>query len=445
LGKQAYIKNRRLSHQCSTMVVFPLEDKGGVLYIDGVSTLTLAEEFDTPLYVISENKIRENYRRLRSALSSMYGKTRIFYSAKANTNLSVLRILENEGASLDAVSPGEVFLALKAGFQPNRILFTGTSVRDDEMSYLIREGICINIDALSQLERLIRLTTPEVLSVRVNPELGAGHHEHVITAGELSKFGVWESDAVKAYEIAKAAGVQQFGIQMHIGSGIMDAEPYVLAAEKMLRIARNIHEGVGIDFDFIDVGGGIGVPYRPEEKEIDLQSFSEKLVGLFIRRVADYSLGEPELWFEPGRYLVAEAGILLTKVNTVKHTLFRSFVGVDAGFNLLIRPAMYGSYHHILVANRLNEPSTESYDICGPLCESGDIFARDRRLPRVSEGDLLAVLNTGAYGYSMSSTYNSRPRAPEALVNKGRHRLVRARETFEDLLKGQRTAEWLEK
>jgi len=426
------------------MIVFPLENVGGELYIDGVSTLTLAEEFDTPLYVISENKIRENYRRLKSALTSRYSRTRIFYSAKANTNLSVLRLLKSEDASLDAVSPGEVFLALKAGFPPNRILFTGTSVRNDELSYLIREGVYINVDALSQLERLLRLATPGMLSVRVNPELGAGHHEHVITAGKSSKFGVWEDDAVKAYELAKAAGVNRFGIQMHIGSGIMDAEPFVLAAERLLEIARNTHEKVDIDFEFIDLGGGIGVPYRPEEREIDLQSFSKKLVGLFKRRIEDYSLGEPELWFEPGRYLVAEAGVLLTRVNTVKHTPFRSFMGVDAGFNLLIRPAMYGSYHHILVANKLNELPEKRYDVCGPLCESGDIFARDRLLPEISEGDLLAILNAGAYGFSMSSTYNSRPRAPEILVNNRRYQLVRTRETFEDLLKGQRTVEWLE-
>jgi diaminopimelate decarboxylase len=426
------------------MIASPLENVGGELYIDGVSALDLADEFDTPLYVISENKIRENYRRLKSALRSIYSKARVFYSAKANTSLSVLRILEREGAGLDAVSPGEVFLALKAGFPPSRILFTGTSVRDDELSYLIREGICINVDALSELRRLLGLTTPDVLSVRVNPEFGAGHHEHVITAGEMSKFGIWEDDAVKAYEVAEAAGVKRFGIQMHIGSGIMDAEPYILAAEKLMRIAQKIHKDVGVDFEFMDFGGGIGVPYKPEEKQVDLKSFSEKLVGLFLKRVREYSLGEPELYFEPGRYLVAEAGVLLTRVNTVKPTPFRTFVGVDAGFNVLIRPAMYGSYHHILVSNKLDEPPKELYDICGPLCESGDVFARDRLLPKISEGDVIAILNAGAYGFSMSSTYNSRPKPPEILVNKGQHQLVRARETFEELLKGQRTAEWLE-
>ena len=425
------------------MISSPLENVNGVLYIDGVSTLRLAEEFDTPLYVMSETKFRENYRRLRSALLRNYSKIRILYSAKANTSLSVLRILEEEGAGLDAVSVGEVFLALKAGFSPSRILYTGTSVRTDELEYLTEKGVAINVDSISQLKRLLNLTTPNLLSVRINPELGAGHHEHVITAGKMSKFGVWEEDAVEAYKMAEIAGVNRFGIQMHIGSGIRSPEPFILAAEKFLEIARGVHEKVGVDFAFIDFGGGIGVPYKPGEEELDLNLFSDKLIGLFNRRIGEYSLGEPEFWLEPGRYLVAEAGIILTKVNTVKTTPFRRFVGVDAGFNVLIRPAMYGSYHHILVANKLNEPVTEEYDVVGPLCESGDIFARDRPLPRISEGDLLAILNAGAYGFSMSSQYNSRPRAPEVLVKEGRYELIRERESFEDLMRGQRIAGWL--
>jgi diaminopimelate decarboxylase len=284
---------------------------------------------------------------------------------------------------------------------------------------------------------------PKILSVRINPELGAGHHEHVITAGKASKFGIWEKDAFKAYQTAKKAGVKKFGIHMHIGSGIMDAYPLVKAADKLLSIAKAIHDNVGITFDFIDFGGGIGVPYKPEEKEVNLEVFSDKLVGLFKTRIAEYSLGKPELWLEPGRYLVADAGVLLTRVNTLKSTPFRRFAGIDAGFNTLIRPAMYGSYHHVLVANKLNQPSTEEYDLAGPLCESGDVLARERLLPQLSEGDLLAVLNAGAYGFSMSSQYNSKPRPAEVLVNKGRYELIRKRETFQDLLRGQRIAGWL--
>jgi diaminopimelate decarboxylase len=420
-----------------------LENRDGILYIDNVSTVKLAEEFDVPLYVLSENRIRENFRRLKEALLKYYSKTRIYYSAKANTNIAVLKILADEGAYLDAVSPGEVFLALKAGFPPEKILFTGTSVRDDELKFLTNLGVTINIDSLSQLKRLLNFYTPKILSVRVNPEIGAGHHEHVITAGRNSKFGIWETDVLKVYNMALEAGVERFGIHMHIGSGILEIEPFLLAAEKLLKIAQNVHEKLGLIFEFIDFGGGLGVPYRPEDKPLDVNLFAEKMLTLFKCRIEEYHLGEPYFCLEPGRFIVCDAGILLTRVNTIKITPFKKFIGVDAGFNTLIRPAMYGSYHPIVVANRLYELEEEIYDIAGPLCESGDILARDRKLPKIFEGDLLAILNAGAYGFSMSSQYNSRPRCAEVLVKGGKYALIRERETFEDLLRGQIIPEWL--
>ena len=419
------------------------ENKNGVLYIDGVSASGLAKEFDTPLYVMSERRIRNNFRHLKDALTKQYDKVRIFYSTKANTNLSVLKILQSEGAWLDAVSPGEVFLALKAGFPPEKILFTGTSVRNDELKFVVDSGVTMNVDSLSQLRRLFKFHVPPFLSVRANPEVGAGHHEHCITGGKDSKFGIWENDVVEAYKIAKKAGVKKFGIQMHIGSGILGAEPFLPALEKLLEIAGLVHGETGIDFEFIDVGGGVGVPYRPEEKPLDMDEFAEKVLKLFKERIREYGLGEPWFYIEPGRYVVCDAVVLLTSVNTVKVTPYRRFVGVDAGFNTLIRPAMYGSYHPIVVANKLNEPETETYDVAGPLCESGDFLARDRKLPRIEEGDLLAVLNAGAYGFSMSSQYNSRPRCAEVLVKDGKCALVRERETLETLLEGQKIPSWL--
>ena len=420
-----------------------LENRGGVLYIDGVSSLELVEKFDTPLYVLAERRIRENYRRLYDALTKHFSKVRIYYSAKANTSLTVLKILESEGAHLDTVSPGEVFLALKAGFTSDRILFTGTSVRDDELRFLVDSGVTINIDSLSQLRRLLKFHMPELLSVRVNPEIGAGHHEHCITAGKDSKFGIWEDDVIKAYKEAEKAGVKKFGIQMHIGSGILTIEPFLLAAERLLEIARHVHEEVGVDFEFIDFGGGLGVPYRPEEKPLNLELYAEKVLGLYVKRIEEYKLGEPWFFIEPGRYIICDACVLLTRVNTVKVTPFKKFVGVDAGFNTLIRPAMYGSYHPIVVANRLGSVEEEVYDVAGPICESGDLLARDRRLPKISEGDLLAILNAGAYGFSMSSQYNSRPRCAEVLVKNGEYALVRRRESFKSLLMGQEIPSWL--
>ncbi|MEM1581263.1 MAG: diaminopimelate decarboxylase [Candidatus Bathyarchaeia archaeon] len=422
-----------------------LKNVGGVLYIDGVSAAELAEKFDTPLYVLIENRIRENFQRVKRALLKYYSKSRIYYSAKANTSLAVLRILQNEGAYLDAVSPGEVFLALKAGFKPDKILFTGTSVRDDELKFLVDSKVIINVDSISQLRRLLKIHVPEILSVRVNPEVGAGHHEHVITAGKNSKFGVWESEVIDAYKMAQRAGVKRFGMHMHIGSGILNVEPFILAAENLLKIAHQVHENLDLTFEFIDFGGGLGVPYKPGETPLDVDAFAKEMIRLFRSRIEEYHLGEPFFCIEPGRFIVCDAGVLLTRVNTLKTTPFKKFIGVDAGFNTLIRPAMYGSYHPIIVANRLNDDEKDVFDIVGPLCESGDILARDRMLPEVYEGDLLAILNAGAYGFSMSSQYNSRPRCAEVLVKNGQYALIRERESLNDLIKGQKIPEYLEK
>ncbi len=417
----------------------PLEDRKGSLYFDGISAKALAEKYDTPLYVLSEKRIRDNYNRLFSALINEYKYVRIYYAAKANTNLTVLRILQSEGAYLDTVSPGEVFMGLSSGYTPDRILFTGTSVRNDELKMLADANITVNVDSISELERLLKFAVPPIVSVRVNPEIGAGHHSHCITAGPESKFGLWEEETIQAYAIAHRARVERFGIHMHIGSGILDLEPYVLAVEKLLSIAKRVHDEVGIEFEFIDIGGGLGVPYKPEDKDLDLAEFSSKVVTLFKNKVKEYGLGKPFLCVEPGRYLVCDASILLTSVNTVKVTPSRKFIGVDAGFNTLLRPTMYGSYHPILVANKLETTDKETYDVVGPICESGDALAKDRTLPKVEEGDLLAVLNAGAYGFSMSSQYNSRPRAAEVMIRQGKDVLVRKREELGDLMASQRT------
>jgi diaminopimelate decarboxylase len=415
---------------------WPFENIDGMLSIDGVSSTQLAQEFDTPLFVYSENRIRTNINMLKKAVQKHYPKTRILYACKANTNISILKILHDEGIEIDAVSPGEAFLALEAGYSPEEILFTGTSVREDELRYLVESGYRLNVDSVSQMRGLLKIGVPKTVSVRINPEVGAGHHEHVITAGPDVKFGVWESQAPEAYRLALEAGVSSFGIQMHIGSGIMDVFNFVKAVSRLLEIAKHVKDEVGIDFDFIDIGGGIGVPYKPGEEEVDLDSFFESLFGFMKEKVGELDLGRPAIWLEPGRYLVAESGVLLTTVTTLKTSPGKEFVGVDAGFNTLIRPAMYGSYHHIHSASGLDEP-TKAYTVYGPLCESGDIFARDRVIPKVGEGGLLAIMNAGAYGFSMSSHYNSRPKAAEVMVKDGKSRLIRKRETLQDLLRGQ--------
>ncbi len=418
----------------------PLENRKGNLFFDGFSVKELADKYDTPLYVLSEKRIRDNYNRLHDALVRNYKDVRIYYACKANTNLTVLKILQSEGAYLDTVSPGEVFMGLTSGYTPDRILFTGTSVRNDELKFLSDQHITVNIDSQSELDRLLKIAVPPIVSVRVNPEIGAGHHNHCITAGPDTKFGLFEEEVIQAYAIAKRARVERFGIHMHIGSGILDVEPYALAVEKLLDIAKRVHDEVDIEFEFIDIGGGLGVPYNPKDRDLDLSEFASKVVSPFKAKVKEYGLGKPFLCVEPGRYLVCDASVLLTTVNTLKLTPHRNFIGVDAGFNTLIRPTMYGSYHPILVADKLEETEKETFDVVGPICESGDILAKDRELPLINEGDTLAVLNAGAYGFSMSSQYNSRPRAAEVMIRQGKAVLVREREQLHDLMSSQRVA-----
>lgn len=421
------------------------ENRDGKLYIEGIAAIHLAEQYGTPLYVISESRIREQYRKISNTLKALYNNSRVYYSAKANTNISVLKILESEGSFLDVVSAGEAYTAKKAGFSNDRLLFTGTNISNDELQCLLNEDIPLNVDSLSLLRRILEFTTPNFISFRINPEIGAGHHSHVVTAGQKSKFGLWEQDIIAAYKQALASGVEKFGMQMHIGAGNLNAQPFLLALERMLVLAQKVRQEVGIQFSLFDIGGGYGVPYRPNEKEIDVEHFFRELLSLFKTRISDFDLGHPIFCIEPGRYIVADSTVLLTRVNTLKTTPYKQYVGVDAGFNTLIRPILYGSYHHILVANKLNALENTLYDIAGPICESGDLLATERLLPEIEEGDLLTVMHAGAYGFSMSSSYNSRPRSAEVLVREGKSTLVRERETFDDILMKQNFAGWLEK
>ncbi|MCE5213318.1 MAG: diaminopimelate decarboxylase [Methanobacterium sp.] len=407
----------------------------GNLSIGGKDALELAEEYGTPLYVLDENRIRENYKKLYTNFSSKYNDFKIYYACKANTNLAVMRILEEEGSCIDAVSPGEIYTSLLAGFSPERILYTGNNVTDDELKFALSSGVRINLDSISTLERLSKLPGSEgqEISFRVNPRVGAGHHDHCITGGDLSKFGIMEEEAVYVYEKAINLGFKPLGIHSHIGSGILDPEPFKLAVRTLMDVAGHIYRELGIQFEFIDFGGGMGIPYEPQENLLNMEKFSKEIVELFKDKLYQYNMGNPTLCLEPGRYIVGDASYLLTRVNTIKQS-YRKFAGVDAGFNTLLRPTMYGSYHHIVSASNPLAEATQEIDIAGNICESGDLFARDRPIPGLEEGELLAILNAGAYAFSMSSQYNSRPRPAEVLVTDGYSEIIRERETFADLL-----------
>ena len=420
-------------------MVFDLEiSEKGNLSIGGADATELAQEYGTPLYVIDENRVRDNYRRVYNAFSKHYNDFQIFYACKANTNLSVLRILEQEGSGIDAVSPGEIYTSLLTGFDPQRVLYTGNNVKDEEMEFAIESGVRLNVDSVSQLKRLAKIVDPQgfKISFRVNPMVGAGHHEHCITGGEMSKFGIMEKEAVEVYKLAQELGFDPVGIHTHIGSGILDPEPFKLAVTTLMDIAGDITENAGVKFEFIDFGGGLGIPYTPDEEILDIETFAREITDLFKDKLAHYNMGKPTMCIEPGRYIVGDASYLLTRVNTVKQS-YRKFVGVDAGFNTLLRPSMYGSYHHIVAANKPQAEAVEEIDIAGNVCESGDLFARDRPLPELEEGDIVAIMNAGAYAFSMASQYNSRPRPAEVLVKDGESDLIRERETIADVLNKQ--------
>lgn len=424
------------------LVKEPLGNSAGTLTIGGVPVTELIEKFGTPLYVIDELRIRRNYRHLKETLEHHIDKIKIYYSVKANSNISVLKILLDEGSSLDATSPGEIFLGLKAGYPPDRIMYTGTSVGDEDLEYALKSDVTINLDSKSQFERLLKIKVPNLISVRLNPDVGSGHHKHVITGGVGSKFGLPKEEALEIYKLAKKAGINRFGFHMHIGSGNLSLKPYISALRNLLELVMEVKKDTGVRPDFIDVGGGIGVPYKPDETEFPLNEFAEEISKLIGRYDAEHDLGGPAVYLEPGRFIVCDSTILLTKINDVKKTSMGSFIGVDAGFNTLLRPAMYGSYHGILPASGLDKPMLQECHIVGPLCESGDVFGH-YKMPRLIEGDLLAVLNAGAYGFSMSSQYNARPRPGEVLVKNGKFELIREKESFDDLLKSQRIPSWL--
>ncbi len=406
--------------------------RDNILYIEDISTVELAEKFGTPLYVYSENRIRENYKKIYNAFKKFNAEIR--FACKANSNLSILKILKSLGSGLDVVSIGEIYLGILAGFDPEKIIYTGVNRSYEELDFAVQSGVVLNIDSISELKKLINICEKrekEVkISFRVNPEVDPKTHEKLSTGLKLSKFGLHEEQALKAYKIAKENKYLNIvGIHMHIGSQITSVEPYKEAFSKLILFVKRLKKELGIELDFIDMGGGIGIVYKPDQKFIEPEQVAES-----IDMDLDY---EPKLLIEPGRYIVGDSGIVLTRVTTVKETPYKKFIGVDMGFNVLLRPAMYNAHHEVLVANKAGEEGKEVFDIAGNLCESGDMIAKERKLPKVEEGDILAVLDAGAYGYVMSSNYNSMLKPAEILVNGKDYYLIRERDSLSDLVAKQ--------
>lgn len=412
----------------------------GVLSVENVSISEIVEEVGTPVYITSMAKLEENLKAYRSA----FGDAEILYAVKANNNLAIMKIISSHGFGADVFSGGELYLALLAGFSRKNILFNGNSKSIEEIEMGVSSAVKFSVDSLDELKQISETAKEygrEVeIAFRINPDVDPKTHPKIATGLKESKFGLPQSMAREAYDLAmKLDGVVPVGIHCHIGSQILSLSPFVHALNKVMDIAKEI-ESLGIELSFVDIGGGLGIDYdgkgAPTPKD-----FADAILPEFEKRKAELK-SDPKLALEPGRGIVGNTTVLITKVNAVKKG-YRNFVAVDAGFNILIRPAMYGAYHRIAVANKIDREAEEVYTVVGPICESGDVLAKDRKLPKVEAGDLIAIFDTGAYGFAMSSQYNGRPRCAEVLVSGSRWSVIRERESYGDLIARQRIPEWL--
>ena len=396
--------------------------------MQGKDLLHLAEQFGSPLYVYDAEKIESQYNRLTKAFSKV-DTLRINYAMKALSNVAILQLLRDKGAGLDTVSIQEVLLGLHAGYSPEKIFFTPNGVSLEEIEEVAAMGVQINIDNLSILEQFGTKYPETPVCIRINPHVMAGGNTNISVGHIDSKFGISIHQLPHLIRIVENTKMNIVGVHMHTGSDILDIEVFLYAAEILFDVAKNFKK-----LEFLDFGSGFKVPYKKDDIETDIEELGKKLSKRFNDFCVEYGK-DLTLIFEPGKFLVSEAGYFLAKVNVVKQTTSTVFAGVDSGFNHLIRPMLYGSQHHI--ENISNPKGKERfYSVVGYICET-DTFANNRRIAEINEGDILCFKNAGAYCFSMSSNYNSRYKPAEVLWMNGEGHLIRAKETFEDLLRNQ--------
>ena len=396
--------------------------------IQGVNLIDVANQFGTPVYVYDTETIKNQVDKLKNAFPETQIKLK--YAAKALTNISILKYMHHLGIGLDAVSIQEVEIGMMAGFKPEEIMYTPNGVSFDEIKEGIKKGVMVNIDNISILEQFgneFHDTVP--ICIRLNPHLMAGGNPKISTGHIDSKFGISILQTRHLLRVIDTYNIKVTGLHMHTGSDILDADVFLKGADLLFDLAKDFQS-----LEFIDFGSGFKVPYHELDVQVDLPSLGKKISKAFNAFCKTYGR-DLQLWFEPGKYLVSEAGTLLVKTNVVKTTPATVFAGVDSGLNHLIRPMMYDAYHEIVNISK-TEGTQRVYTIVGYICET-DTFGWDRKLNEIREGDILAIKNAGAYGYSMSSNYNSRFRPPEVLIYNQEPLLIRKREIMEDLTRNQ--------
>ncbi len=385
----------------------------------------LLDQFGSPLYVYEKETLVRQYERLKDAFKD--SDLSILFACKANSNIEILKVFKNLGSGIDAISPGEVFLALQAGFKPEQILLTATNLTREDIEYVLDKNIIVNIDNISMLEEHGELFAGREVSIRINPDIRAGGHSYLETGHRDSKFGLVIEETPRAIELLSKHDATVVGLHQHIGSDITDAGSLLESLDKILAVTLTYDS-----LRFIDIGGGFKVKYHEDDSETDIADVGSKVSRRF-NEFCQKNNRTLRLMIEPGKFLVSESGFLLTKVQSIKRSGKKIIVGTDTGMNHLIRPALYNAYHKIVNASRV-DGIREKVEIVGNICESADVLGQERDISGPKVGDTLCIFNAGSYGYSMASTYNARMLPAEILVENGTPRLIRRRQQLEDLL-----------
>jgi diaminopimelate decarboxylase len=414
------------------------------LHCEDVDLGRVAQEFGTPLYIYSAGTILDHYRRLDSALASL--DHLICYAVKANSNRAILKLFADAGAGFDIVSAGELFRVRAAGGLPDRCTFAGVGKSREEIEYALDQGVySLNVESEAELDYINQIAGAKNLrapiALRLNPDVDPHTHEYISTGSHENKFGIALEHAAAVYErAATMSNIRIVGVQMHIGSQITETEPFAEAIRKVSPLVSELKAKYGIEF--FSIGGGLGIVYESSLASGSGDWWQASKTALSIQQYINAILPELrelklKILLEPGRLLAGNAGVLLTRVRYLKQSGQKKFAIVDAGMNDLIRPALYHSYHEIVPVDEPRSSAREKIDVVGPVCESADFFALDREMPELQEGDLLAIMSAGAYGFVMASNYNSRPLPAEAFVHGNKFALIRQRQTFEDLIRGE--------
>ena len=397
-------------------------------FINTETARNLLNEYGSPLYVYDEKTLREMAKKASSFLDGHDIKYKCHYAVKANSNLHLLKIIREEGLYVDSMSLGELTIVEKAGFMNNEILYVANNISEEEMKVVASKDILMVFDSISQVETFGKNHPNKDIMIRINPGiLGVGHSKHVVTAGEKTKFGISEDLFEELKESNKRYNLSSIGLHQHLGSLFLNEkiDNYINGVEKMLKLAHNFP-----DLKIIDLGGGFGIPYKPEEKELNFDLLNSKLVPLLKEFLSTY--GEAEFIFEPGRIVVAEAGVLLGTTTAIKKNMGTTYIGTDIGMGILERPSRYESYHHIEVLNNSKEEIIAT--IVGNICESCDVLGEDRKIKLPQINDPIIIYDAGAYGFSMSSNYTLRTKPMELLISSNKTRIIRKKERIEDLI-----------